>query len=149
MFNIREMKADDRQDVLEMAKDFYNSDAVDHEVGVDVLSKTFEDAVGKEPSVWGVILCEGEEVIGFSYFTSCYACEVGGKVLILEELYMKESSRGKGYGKKYFQWVFDTYQDIARFRLEVTDANEPAMGLYKKLGFEFLDYRQMIKDRPF
>ena len=43
--------------------------------------------------------------------------------------------------------MFREYPDVVRFRLEVTAANEGAAALYKKLGFEYLDYRQMVLDR--
>jgi GNAT superfamily N-acetyltransferase len=147
MLKIRAMEVSDRDEVMKMEHEFYHSDAVDHIVGEEILLRTFTDAVGEEPNIWGVILCEEEEVIGFSYLTSCYGCEVGGKVIILEELFMKEQARGKGYGKKFFQWLFDTYRrEAVRFRLEVTKANMGAAALYKKMGFEFLEYSQMIQD---
>ncbi|HIT89282.1 MAG TPA: GNAT family N-acetyltransferase [Candidatus Merdenecus merdavium] len=146
MLTIREMKASDREEVLAMVRDFYTSAAVDHNVPMDILISTFMDAVGEEPSVWGMMLCEGETVVGYSYLTTCYACEVGGRIIILEELYMKDEYRGKGYGQQFFDWMFQTYSNVKRFRLEVTKANEGAIALYERLGFEPLAYNQMIKD---
>jgi len=42
--------------------------------------------------------------------------------------------------------VFKEYPEAVRFRIEVTDANGSAAKFYRNLGFEFLGYRQMIKD---
>ena len=39
------------------------------------------------------------------------------------------------------------FPDVRRFRLEVTRCNERAISLYRRLGYEELDYIQMIKDR--
>ena len=37
-------------------------------------------------------------------------------------------------------------EKLARMRLEITDSNVNAKRLYKRLGFEELDYRQMVKE---
>ena len=66
---------------------------------------------------------------------------------MLEEIYLDDSCRGKGYGTEFFQWMFREYPGAARFRLEVTGDNDRAARLYEKLGFTFMSYRQMIKDR--
>ena len=129
MLSIRKMELKDKIAVMDMVDVFYNSDAVLHGVGMDVLERSFMDAVGLEPSVQGAVLCEGEEIVGFAYMAMTYSCEAGGKSIMLEELYLKEQCRGKGYG------------------LEVTSENEGATALYKSLGFEDLEYNQMIYDR--
>ena len=66
---------------------------------------------------------------------------------MFEELYLKEEARGKGYGSRYFEAVMKARPEVKRFRLEVTRSNEGAVRLYQKLGFEFLDYDQMVLDR--
>ncbi|RGQ42735.1 GNAT family N-acetyltransferase [[Clostridium] leptum] len=128
-------------------KGFYHSDAVDHVVGDQVLHRTFLDAVGQEPSLWGLVLWDGGQAVGFSYLTSFYACECGGKTLMIEEIYLKESCRGKGFGRQFFRWLFQEYSQVKRFRLEVTKANAGAAKLYASLGFVPLEYNQMILDR--
>ena len=65
----------------------------------------------------------------------------------LDELYFKPEYRGKGYGTQAFAWVEQEYPDAKRFRLEATYSNERAISLYRKLGYEELNYCQMIKDR--
>jgi len=141
------MRIKDKTEVLEMVSSFYSSEAVDHKVPDCILERTFMDAVGQEPCIWGVLLCDGDAVVGFAYMTVCYACEVGGRTLILEELYLKAESRGKGYGRQFFTWMFKEYPDILRFRLEVTKNNEGAIALYERLGFQYLQYGQMVHDR--
>ena len=37
-------------------------------------------------------------------------------------------------------------KDVVRLRLEVEAENTKAVSLYKRLGYEVLDYVQMIKD---
>lgn len=146
MFNIEKMTAEMKPEVMAMVKGFYQSDAVDHTVDPDALERTFADAVSAEPSIQGYVLREDENIIGFAYVTVFYACEVGGRCLMFEEIFIKEQARGKGYGTEFIQWIMDSNPDIKRFRLEVTSSNEQAVRLYKSMGFEFLSYEQMIKD---
>ncbi|MFR5112285.1 MAG: GNAT family N-acetyltransferase [[Clostridium] leptum] len=72
---------------------------------------------------------------------------VRGKTLMIEEIYLKESCRGKGFGRQFFRWLFQEYPQVKRFRLEVTKANAGAAKLYASLGFVPLEYNQMILDR--
>lgn len=147
MLTIRDMRAEDKEEVLSMVFHFYKSDAVDHHVDEKILERTFEDAVGDEPILRGVVMEDENGVVGYSYLTFSYACETGGRHVMLEEIYMKESSRGKGYGSKFFEWMFREYPEATRFRLEVTDANRGAAALYERLGFKYLHYGQMVLDR--
>jgi ribosomal protein S18 acetylase RimI-like enzyme len=147
MLSIREMELSDKKEVMDMVDEFYNSDAVLHKVDMSILERSFMDAAGDEPSVCGAVLSEGDDVVGFAYMAMTYSCEAGGKTIMLEELYLKDQCRGKGYGKKFFNWMFDSFPEVIRFRLEVTGKNEGASALYRRLGFEDLDYNQMIFDR--
>lgn len=147
MFTIKDMEQADREAVLPMVNSFYHSDAVDHEVPKRIAERTFQDAVSGEKPLRGIKLMEDDRMVGFAYLTWFYACEVAGITLMIEEIYVDASCRGKGYGNEFFQWVFREYPDVARYRLEVTDVNEGAVRLYEKIGFKYLKYSQMIMDR--
>ena len=147
MFSIRDMKLSDKEQVLSMVEEFYQSDAVDHVISKDIRERAFEAAAGSFPMIRGVVFVEEEQIVGYAYLTPFYSCEAGGVNLMIEEVFLRDVCRGKGYGTKFFQWMFREYPDVVRFRLEVTEANQGAAALYKKLGFEYLDYRQMVLDR--
>ncbi|MGI6011379.1 MAG: GNAT family N-acetyltransferase [Ruminococcus sp.] len=148
MLNIKKMLPQDEAAVLSMVDRFYHSDAVDHQVAPEILKRTFRDAVSEDcPALEGVTLWDDDRLAGFAYLTSFYACEVGGLTVMLEEIYLDDACRGKGYGTEFFQWMFRKYPDAMRFRLEVTGDNDRAARLYERLGFTFMSYRQMIKDR--
>ena len=147
MLQIREMCDGDEEVVLPLVHEFYHSDAVDHTVDDSVLRRTFADAVREHSLLRGVMLLHGQTPVGFAYITSFYACETGGVTVMIEEVYLSEACRGKGYGTQFFEWLFKEYPDAKRFRLEVTKSNEGAVRLYEKLGFTFMKYDQMIKDR--
>lgn len=84
-------------------------------------------------------------IVGYFLIAITWSNEAGGMVIWLEELFFKETSRGKGYGTQVFAWVEKEYPNAKRFRLEVTEENERAIALYKKLGYRELPYCQMIK----
>lgn len=148
MFTIREMTGGDRDAVLPMVKDFYRSPAVEHAVDDAVLERSFDDAVrADEPFLKGLMLLEEGRAVGYCYVTGYYAAEVGGRCLMIEELYFTPDCRGKGYGSRVFRWLMKEYRDYKRLRLEVTEENRGAVRLYERLGFRFLQYGQMVLDR--
>lgn len=146
MFEIRDMRAEDREAVLPMVIEFYNSDAVEHSIPKQIPGQVFLDAVNGHSMLRGIVLTEAQRVVGFAYLSWYYACEVAGMTLMIEEVYLQSGCRGKGYGKAFFDWLFQEYKDAKRFRLEVTDCNEGALRLYQGLGFERLGYGQMVRD---
>ena len=76
--------------------------------------------------------------------------EVGGMAAWIEELYIDEAFRNHGIGSKFFSFLSEELcGKIKRIRLEVGDENDGAKRLYERLGFEFLDYKQMVIDKNF
>lgn len=66
----------------------------------------------------------------------------------VEELYVKEPYRSKGLGKEFFAFLDQLFQQkVQRLRLEVEPDNVRARKLYGNIGYEVLDYLQMVKER--
>lgn len=146
---IREMKPEDRDLFIEMADDFYHSDAVSHAVPVDHFQKTFEEILKKGPYVRGYILETDGNPVGYLLLSFTYSNEAGGMVAWIEEIYVIKDCRGRGLGKEVFHFLEKEYgKKVKRFRLEVTQENVRAASLYQRMGYEELKYLQMISDRP-
>ena len=64
----------------------------------------------------------------------------------IEELYILPQFRGKGYGTTFFSELRQQYPNAARFRLEVEPDNDGAKALYGRMGYEILNYGQMVLD---
>ena len=143
---VRPMTAADKEITIPMVLKFYDGPAVEHTVPMQTIEKVFADAVGKNPHLEGFILEQDNQVVGFAYLTFFYACEVSGKVIMIEELFIKEQYRGRGYGQQFMDWLYAAYPDVVRFRLEITPENR-AVNLYRRNGFVELTYGQMVYDR--
>ena len=147
MFEIRAMTAADHDVVMPMVQAFYQSPAVDHDTDPAVLERTFRDAVDPaEPLLRGMLLVEDGQAVGYAYLTECYSGEVGGRCVFFEEMYFTPACRGKGYGEQVIRWAMEQHPECARYRLEVTGENRAAR-LYERMGFRYLDYKQMVIDR--
>lgn len=148
MLTFRGLTPEDHDLVLPMVQDFYLSDAVDHPVDADILERSFRDAVDPaEPLLRGLLVQWEGQPAGYIYVTQCYAAEVGGRCIFIEELYLKPEFRHQGLGVQIMAWLEEEYPAACRFRLEVTQVNQGAVRLYQKAGYQFLRYGQMILDK--
>lgn len=143
---IRDFTDEDKPAFLEMAGRFYESDAVSHPVDPGVLEATFDEAVGASPLIRGLMIVDEGESVGFGLLAFSFATEVGGLVVLLEDLFIDESCRGKGLGGAFFEFLWREYPHAKRFRLELTATNTRALQLYERLGFEVMPYIQMVKE---
>lgn len=151
MLIIRDIVPQDKSAVLEMMKDFYNSPACLHAVPEEHFQNTIKEALLGNPAVRILLLEEKNEeeqicVQGYANIVLSWNNEAGGMQIWFDELYLKDSARGKGFGTQVFQWIQKEYPDIRRVRLEVTRENTRAISLYERLGYQELPYYQMCKD---
>ena len=142
---IRKIKAEDKEIYIKMAHDFYRMPAVDHPDSY--LEKTFEECMKSDTYAELFILEWEGEIAGYGLIAKTFSQEAGGMVYWLEELYIMEEYRSKGLGSEYFGYMEDHKEEgVTRFRLEVEKENERAWKLYKRQGYDWLEYDQMIKE---
>lgn len=142
---IRLIKQSDKDEYIAMAKTFYSMPCCDHNVSAKHFEDAFDYALAENPYCRIFILEYDSKIAGYGNIAFTYSIEAGGKVVWLEELYIKPQFQRKGLGKEFFDHVQTNYP-AKRFRLEVTASNVDAIKLYKHLGYENLNYIQMIKD---
>ena len=77
------------------------------------------------------------EIIGIATYFFAYYTWVG-KSLYLDDLYVKQSARGKGAGAQLLDAIIAIAkkENCKRVRWQVSDWNEPAINFYKKRGVE-------------
>ena len=145
MLKIRRIEPKDKELFLEMTEKFYSSDAVMHPIPEKYRADTFDEIISESPFADAFILELDEKPAGYALFSFTYSQEAGGKVVWIEELYVRESFRGMGVGKAVFEFAEKTF-GAKRIRLEVEPENKRAAQLYERLGYSVLPYNQMYKE---
>lgn len=146
----RNFTKDDRNAFFTMVKKFYAPPAVLHFPGDDVMLSAFDASIDMPEYVKGYIFeCDGKPA-GYAMVSLKFETEVGGLAAWIEELFVEDEFRSLGIGSTFFAFLQQELAGkIRRIRLEVGEDNLDAIRLYKRLGFEFLDYRQMTIDKDF
>ncbi len=140
----RTMTKDDKDEVLDMMRTFYNSPAV-HTNGTErIYLRDFNSCVSDFPYLDGFIIESCGAVCGYSMVARSYSTEFGKLCMWVEDLYLKESSRGLGIAGLFFDYLDNVYPDVI-FRLEVEKENTAAVNLYQKKGYSAVPYLEMIK----
>lgn len=148
--NFRKFTQADKDCFFHMVKKFYAPPAVLHFPSDEVMMSSFYASLELPDYVKGYIIeCDGVPA-GYALVSMKYETEVGGMAAWVEELYVDDSFRSKGIGRKFFEFIKNEFKGkIRRIRLEVGDENSGAKKLYENLGFEYLDYKQMVIDKDF
>lgn len=147
MLKIRDMTEDDRDSFIPMVIDFYRGGATLYEANVGYISQTFDAVIQHSPYLRAVIIQQDDITVGYALLAFTWSNESGGRVVWLEQLYIKPEFRGKTIGSHFLQWLQEEYRTFSRIRLEVCSSNPDAKRLYEKYGFHTLDYIQMVYDR--
>ncbi|MCC8127453.1 MAG: GNAT family N-acetyltransferase [Clostridiales bacterium] len=142
----REMKYDDRHEVLAMMRLFYDSSAVSTNGSEEIFSNDFDNCVNDCPYLDGYIFLWNNVVCGYAMVARSFSTEFGKPCLWIEDLYLKENSRGLGIGNLFLDYLENRYASShAIFRLEVEKENDSAIHLYRKKGYRALPYMEMKK----
>lgn len=145
---IREIKAQDKDIFVQMAKEFYKSEAVISEIPTQNILNTFDEVTSNSPYAKAYIIEHDGDIAGYALIAITYSNEAGGIVVWVEEIFIKEKFRGLGLGSEFLSYVEQEFGDKAkRFRLEISHDNDSAQRLYERKGYEPLDYMQMVHDR--
>ncbi|MEP1095718.1 MAG: GNAT family N-acetyltransferase [Cyclobacteriaceae bacterium] len=141
----RKATSADLHDALIMMQCFYEIDNYtfnNEEAGKNFLEFTNSDELG----VFWLVIFEGE-IIGYLILTFGYSFEHGGRDAFIDEFYIKEEHRGKGFGKEALkQLVFEVESlGIRAIHLEVEKRNTIGVDLYLKSGFQGNDRSLLTK----
>ncbi len=143
---IRDIEPNDHDEMMAMMGEFYATSASIHQAGAAHFQQTLGTALGRGPHLRALVVHCGAEAAGYALLSFAYSNEAGGMVAIIDEIYIREAYRGRGLASQVLTFVETAYPQCRRFRLEVRADNAGALALYRKLGYETLDYLQMIKE---
>jgi GNAT superfamily N-acetyltransferase len=93
---------------------------------------------GPQRSAEVLLALENGEPVGFAVYFHNFSTWLGRPGLYLEDLFVRPTARGKGYGRALLERLAQIAQERGCGRMEwaVLDWNDPAIEFYKKLGAE-------------
>ena len=106
--------------------------------------KLHEGLFGARPACEAIVGEENGEVVTFALFFHNFSTFLTKKGLYLEDLYVRQTHRGKGYGSRMLRHLarLAVERECGRFEWSVLDWNTPAIEFYKAMGAEVLpDWR--------
>jgi GNAT superfamily N-acetyltransferase len=95
---------------------------------------------GERPSCEAIIGEQDGEVVAFALFFHNFSTFLTRKGLYLEDLYVKQAQRGKGFGRQMLVKLAQlaVERGCGRFEWSVLDWNEPAIQFYKGVGADVM-----------
>ena len=142
-FSIRPAQPTDVTHIYSMILELAVFEKLEHLV-VATEDLLHEGLFGERPSCEAIVGEEDGEVVCFALFFHNFSTFLTKKGLYLEDLYVRQSRRGKGYGTKMLTRLAQiaVERNCGRFEWSVLDWNEPAIGFYKQMGADILpDWR--------
>ena len=130
--------------ITQMMQDFYAID--NYPMDVEVAKTLFQEFITHEHLGKSWLIYSENEIVGYIILTFIFSFEYGGKIAFVDELFIKETARGKGFGKEAIQFIQSEVSKLSLklLYLEVEPHNENAQKLYLAHDFE-LHNRKLMK----
>lgn len=134
---IRKAIQADMPAVLELIRELARYEKCEDQVQMSV-EKLQKDGFGETPAFQCWLACRNEEILGFCLSWYRYSTW-RGRLLYVEDLYIREEFRRMGIGRILFEKVMNAAREegISFLCLQVLDWNEPAIRFYRKYPAEF------------
>lgn len=132
---VREARAGDEPGILRLihALAVYEREPDAVENTVDDLSRSL---FGEHPRVFAHVVEREEAIVGIAIWFVTYSTWTGRHGVWLEDLYVDESERGRGYGRALMTALARVCVDrgYGRFEWTVLDWNAPSIAFYRSIG---------------
>ena len=134
-FSIRPARPSDVTHIHAMIVELAVFEKLEHMV-VATEALLHEGLFGAHPSCEAIVGEENGEVVTFALFFHNFSTFLCKKGLYLEDLYVKQTMRGRGYGKQMLVALAQiaTERDCGRFEWSVLDWNASAISFYEGMG---------------
>ena len=143
MTTFKTLEISDIEVITQMMQDFYAID--NYPMDVEVAKKLFQEFISNEHLGKSWLIYTENEIVGYIILTFIFSFEYGGKIAFVDELFIKETARGKGFGKEAIQFIQREVPKLSLklLYLEVEPHNENAQKLYLAHDFEFHNRKLM------
>lgn len=142
-FSIRPARPSDVAHIHAMIVELAVFEKLEHQV-VATEALLHEGLFGGKPSCEAIIGEENGEVVTFALFFHNFSTFLTRKGLYLEDLYVRQAHRGKGFGSRMLKKLAQiaVERQCGRFEWSVLDWNEPAIRFYQSMGADIMpDWR--------
>ena len=128
--------------ITQMMRDFYAID--NYPIDVEVTKTLFQEFIFNEHVGKSWLIYSENEIVGYIILTFIFSFEYGGKIAFVDELFIKETARGKGIGKEAIQFIQAEVPKLSLklLYLEVEPHNENAQKLY--LAHDFVIHNRKL-----
>ena len=135
----------DAEILLVMMREYYDFDGHAFE---EKLARQALLAFLREPAfgrAW--LICDSTVPVGYVVLTFGYSLEYLGRDAFLDEFYIRESHRGRGWGRQALEFVEEQARasGVRSIHLEVVRANASAKELYRRNGYIDHEHSLMTK----
>lgn len=136
MIRFHPIQQKDIETAVAMMSDFYAIDG--YPIDIDRSKKLLSDFIATPSLGRSWLISEKEQIAGYLILTFIFSFEYGGNIAFLDELYIKESFRGRKIGKDSIAFVKEEASrlNLRVLYLEVEPHNSNAQKLYQNAGFE-------------
>ena len=143
MTTFKPLEISDISIITQMMQDFYAID--NYPMDVEVAKTLFQEFISNEHLGKSWLIYSENEIVGYIILTYIFSFEYGGKIAFVDELFIQETARGKGFGKEAIQFIQREVPKLSLnlLYLEVEPHNENAQKLYLAHDFEFHNRKLM------
>lgn len=116
-------------------------------VSEEQFNETFMEALASEELISLIVFEEDGIPVGFANLMTIYSVWTHGKALILDDLYLAQESRRKGYGKMAMEYIeqFAIHRGCKRLQFQSEVTNPNAMRFYMAMGYKPADMKFYVK----
>lgn len=143
MITFKTLEISDIDTITAMMQNFYAID--NYPIEAQATKKMFQEFISNENFGKAWLIYADNKIAGYVILTYIFSFEYGGKIAFVDELFIKQSARGKGIGKETIQFVQQESPKLSLklLYLEVENHNENAQKLYIAQDFGFHNRKLM------
>ncbi|HIW21745.1 MAG TPA: GNAT family N-acetyltransferase [Candidatus Dorea intestinavium] len=144
---IRKVRPDEKKLYVSLAMEFYDSPKFTCSIPEHYVNNAWDEIMREDSYLSAYIIEETKKPVGFALLSTTFSQRAGGKVVWIEELYVKEEYRGRGLASEFLGFIKDKIEpQTAQIRVELEPNNEYAKEMYTSIGYEEKPVIRMKKE---
>lgn len=139
-FTLKDADRTECGEILKLIQGIAKYEAMEDQVTATI--ESLEESIFNKQRAHVLLARENNLVIGYMLYFFNYSTFTGSANLYLEDLFLYEPYRHKGYGKVMFQTLAEIAlrEKAQRIDWVCLDWNTPSLEFYKKIGAKALNY---------